>query len=1177
LNQSYYTIRILNKISAKIYASKAAFLFGLVVVALVLSANTAFGQKLSLMGKLRVDGGSNNGAQIIVEKDGRRVRTIEGTSRFELDLDFQAIYVISFEKEGFVTKKIRFDTHVADERIEYGFEPFGFTVEIFKQYDDVNMVVFNQPVGKIAYDEMIDEFDYDTDYTKSIQAQLDQAMDDVEAAKEAEEDKALQEAKAEEQLNEQISDLTASALKNEKAENYDEAIQALKEANDLRKDPALKQKIEELEQKKEQQQAAQKKQEEFNDIIAQAEAAMANGDLDNANRFLQQADGLLSGDPKVAKLKADIEKQQAEAAAKEQQIADLLQEAKSALDAGQFDDAIKAGKEAEKLGSPDAGAIVAQAETAKSEAEAAAAVEAAKQQAFEDLMAEADKLQAKGELEAALGKLNEAKAQIDNEAVAGKITELNQLIEAEAKAAEEAAAKQAEMTALLDEAEAALQAGDLEGAKAKLEAAGALGEDPRIKELQAGILEKEEAIAKEAEAKAEQEAKITSLAGEVEQLITAGDLDKASSKLDELGSIDNTVPAYTELSKKLEDEKARIAAEEEAKAAQEAAKQKEFDDLIAAGAQQEQSGALEDAKASYEKALAVKDDPQASDGISRVEKAIADRDKAQQEELEAAQKADALIAEAKTDLEADDFASARKKLTDAKDLRDDQAVNDLLALVDQKEAERNDQLEKEKLAAEEAEKKAEEEKQYADLIAKADAEFEKNNLDKAAQLYNDALAVKQESYPQSQIQKISEKKLEAEQLAAAEQAAKEEEEQAKKDEAERLAAAEAEAKAAAEAEKEKLAQEEAAAKEAEKAEKDRLKAEEEAEKERLAQAEADKKAAEAEAKAATKAAEEQAKKEEEDRLAQEEAEAKAAEDAAKAEKERLAQEEAAAKQAAKDAEEQAKREEEERLAAEAAAKTKAEEERLAAQETENAAAKAEQERLRKEQEAKKQREAQELAAKAEREAQEKAAQEEAERQRLAKEKEEAKAAAMALTNQAGRESEQLANIIAEEEKNAQEKAASGQDTPPASQSSSPQVGDQAPSFGFAQPVMESEERPTGFASNVIISDNKVGQEARDTQTGQMSEDDKYDGLVKRAEAQQAEFYEDETRKALVDKYPEKKTVETYKEGNSTVTMVYINKGDYVTTYKKVEHNWGGTYFFIDGQSTNQRFWEHETQ
>ena len=41
------------------------------------------------------------GAKIVVEKNGKQVKQLEGESRFEISLDFQAVYVVSFQKEGF--------------------------------------------------------------------------------------------------------------------------------------------------------------------------------------------------------------------------------------------------------------------------------------------------------------------------------------------------------------------------------------------------------------------------------------------------------------------------------------------------------------------------------------------------------------------------------------------------------------------------------------------------------------------------------------------------------------------------------------------------------------------------------------------------------------------------------------------------------------------------------------------------------------------------------------------------------------------------------------------------------------------------------------------------------------------------------------------------------------------
>lgn len=142
-------------------------------------------QPFVINGKLRVEGGDLNGANIIIEKNGHVEKTISaGNGRFSIPLLHNNQYILSFEKEGMVTKKLSFDTHAPAAGVEDGFAPFDFTVSLFKQYDDVNIVVFNQPVGMIRYYEDLDDFDYDTDYTKSIQSRLRAAMAAMEEAKE---------------------------------------------------------------------------------------------------------------------------------------------------------------------------------------------------------------------------------------------------------------------------------------------------------------------------------------------------------------------------------------------------------------------------------------------------------------------------------------------------------------------------------------------------------------------------------------------------------------------------------------------------------------------------------------------------------------------------------------------------------------------------------------------------------------------------------------------------------------------------------------------------------------------------------------------------------------------------------------------------------------------------------
>lgn len=137
--------------------------------------------KFTINGRLKIDGGSIDGSRVVVYRNGQKERVINSNlNKFSMELDMNANYILSFEKDGFVSKKISFNTNVPPEAAAIQFTPFDYAVSLFKQYDDLNMVVFDQPVGIIRYETGLGDFNYDTDYTRSIQSQLQQAMEDVE-------------------------------------------------------------------------------------------------------------------------------------------------------------------------------------------------------------------------------------------------------------------------------------------------------------------------------------------------------------------------------------------------------------------------------------------------------------------------------------------------------------------------------------------------------------------------------------------------------------------------------------------------------------------------------------------------------------------------------------------------------------------------------------------------------------------------------------------------------------------------------------------------------------------------------------------------------------------------------------------------------------------------------------
>ena len=135
--------------------------------------------RYEVFGKVKMSEGDPEGTRVYIDRDNQRVgnETIPRNGKFEFDLDYQADYILTFEKAGYITKSINVNTHIPDseyQTVSYDpFEPFEFQVILFKQPEGTDIVVFNQPVAIIKYHSNKDDFDYDTDYSKTIQKRID--------------------------------------------------------------------------------------------------------------------------------------------------------------------------------------------------------------------------------------------------------------------------------------------------------------------------------------------------------------------------------------------------------------------------------------------------------------------------------------------------------------------------------------------------------------------------------------------------------------------------------------------------------------------------------------------------------------------------------------------------------------------------------------------------------------------------------------------------------------------------------------------------------------------------------------------------------------------------------------------------------------------------------------------
>ncbi|MBK9425614.1 MAG: hypothetical protein KBH11_12050 [Bacteroidia bacterium] len=171
-------------------------------------------QKLKAPVKLKIEDGDFEGVSVVVKNSTTgESNSLPGNSKLDLELKLNCEYVISFNKPGYITKKIALNTNSPGDRAGQGFYPFNFEVNLFKQYDGVNIVIFNQPVGKISYNRLIDDFDYDTDYTKQIQSALKAAEEEIKQKQREEQALAAQKKKEEEQKKLEDAALAKEAAK----------------------------------------------------------------------------------------------------------------------------------------------------------------------------------------------------------------------------------------------------------------------------------------------------------------------------------------------------------------------------------------------------------------------------------------------------------------------------------------------------------------------------------------------------------------------------------------------------------------------------------------------------------------------------------------------------------------------------------------------------------------------------------------------------------------------------------------------------------------------------------------------------------------------------------------------------------------------------------------------------
>lgn len=119
---------------------------------------------LHLDGILQIRGGAASSAKIIVLPTGGMPYAMDNVSgRFTMSLPLDGTYLLSFERDGLVTKQVYFDTTVPIDKHASELS-FPFKVTLFSVGKN-DVYAYAGPVGIVHYDAGKQDFDHETDYT----------------------------------------------------------------------------------------------------------------------------------------------------------------------------------------------------------------------------------------------------------------------------------------------------------------------------------------------------------------------------------------------------------------------------------------------------------------------------------------------------------------------------------------------------------------------------------------------------------------------------------------------------------------------------------------------------------------------------------------------------------------------------------------------------------------------------------------------------------------------------------------------------------------------------------------------------------------------------------------------------------------------------------------------------
>lgn len=733
--------------------------------------------------------------------------TTRANGKYEFYLDIGSHYELKFVKDGFVQRSIIIDSrNVPDEVVGAGIiMPTDMSMyEITPAMEGEDLSVFEEPIGKASYNESEQDLSWDFQYTNQVKSEIFALMREVEKKQKELDKQATEAEKAQDELEEKFAQFVKDGDDAMKKEDYEDAVLNYRAAVELKPDEmAVKAKLGDAETKLNALKAEQELNENYNAALDAGDGFMRTEEFNKAIEQYETALELKPGEEyptsQIAEANQILEERAAEMAMQEQ-FNEIMTRADQEASEEKWEDAIASYNEALKV-IPDN----REAQNKLEDAEEALNNQremAEKQSQYEDAIAKADLAFDSKDYQTAKGFYQAALEIFPDES--HPQTRLDKCEELIAQA-EQAAAVQEEFDALIASGDDALAQTKYAIAVEKFQ--GALELIPESSDAQSK-LENAQQLMAEKEAAAQKQENYNELIAAADDLFDDESYEEAKTKyreaqelipeetypLDQITKIDQILKELAEqqaaeetyssameagqkaideqnyaeavnqfevaLGAKPEDKDATNSLEEaksllaEQRASQEIEEQ--YQALIGSGDEKMANEKLDEAIDDYRAALEVKPkEPYPSDQIELIEQMIAEREA---EKAEQARQAE-MQAEYESYME-----QGNQKLSSAEYTAAIEQYELALGVKPGDET-ASSKIEEAQSMLSEAEKEAELNRQYNDLISQADESFAAKNWEDAKNQYQSASQLKpDESYPNDQIALIEEA------VAAAEQA-----------------------------------------------------------------------------------------------------------------------------------------------------------------------------------------------------------------------------------------------------------------------------------------------------------------------------------------------------------------------------------------------------------------------